>query len=154
MDLYRTVPFLILGFLIGGCTTVSNVDREKETLLRVDREWAAAAAEGKDVERIVSFWSDDAAIIPAGAPIVRGKEAIRNFVQQSLAIPGFHITWRSDEAAISGDGTLGYTIGENAMTVPGADGKLVTVKGRGIAVWRRSPGGEWKCVIDTWNSGP
>jgi ketosteroid isomerase-like protein len=149
-----TRSLLILGLLIGGCATVSDVDRQKEALLRVDREWAAVAAEGKDVERIVSFWSDDATVVPAGAPIVQGKAAIRSFVQQSLAIPGFHITWRSDQATLSADGTLGYTTAENAMTIPGSDGKLVTVKGRGVAIWRRSPGGQWKCVVDIWNSGP
>ena len=154
MHLCKSVAFMILGVVVAGCATVANVDREKQTLLGVDREWARVASEGKDVERIVSFWSDDATIIAPGAPILRGKEAIRNFVQQSLAIPGFHITWRSEEASISSDGTLGYTIGENAMTIPGQDGKMITVKGRGIAVWRRGPTGEWKCVLDIWNSGP
>lgn len=145
---------MILGVVVAGCATTANVDHEKEALLRVDREWAQVASEGKDVERIISFWSDDATIIAPGAPVVRGKEAIRNFVQQSLAIPGFHITWRSEQVSISSDGTLGYTIGENAITMSGQDGKPVTVKGRGIAVWRRSPTSDWKCVLDTWNAGP
>src|SRR5712691_3916322 len=32
-----------------------NPDREKEALLRLDREWAAVASEGKDVERMLGF---------------------------------------------------------------------------------------------------
>ena len=131
-----------------------RAEREKEVLLRVDREWAAAAAEGKDVERIVSFWSDDATVFPSGAPVVQGKPAIRAFVQESLATPGFHISWRSDQASVSADGMLGYTTGTNALTVPGPGGKLMMVAGRSVAIWRRRPGGEWKCVIDIWNSGP
>jgi ketosteroid isomerase-like protein len=143
-----------LGVVMAGCATVPSMERQEELLLQVDREWAAAAAEGKDVERIVSFWSDDATVFPAGAPVVHGKPAIRAFVQQSLATPGFHISWRSDRASVSTDGTVGYTTGTNALTVPGPDGKTMTVAGRGVAVWRRLPGGEWKCVIDIWNSGP
>lgn len=154
MQRLRAAAVVSLGVLSAACATVSNVERDKEALLRVDREWAAAAAEGKNVERIVSFWSDDATVFPAGAPIVQGKPAIRAFVQESLATPGFHISWRSDHASVSADGTLGYTTGTNALTVPGPDGKLMTVTGRGVAVWRRLPGGEWKCVIDIWNSGP
>ena len=154
MQRLRAAAVVSLGFLAPGCATVSNVERAEEVLLRVDREWAAAAAEGKDIERIVSFWSDDATVFPAGAPVVQGKPAIRAFVQESLATPGFHISWRSDKASVSADGTLGYTTGTNALTVPGPDGKLITVAGRGVAVWRRIPGGEWKCVIDIWNSGP
>ena len=49
---------------------------------------------------------------------------------------------------------MGYTTGTNALTVPGPDGKLMTIAGRGAAFWRRLPGGDWKCVIDIWNSGP
>ena len=146
--------FVSLGVLTAGCTTVSSAEGNREALLRVDREWAAAAAEGKNVGRIVSFWSDDATVYPAGASLVQGKAAIRAFVQQSLAIPGFHISWRSDQASVSADGTMGYTMGTNALTVPGPDGKLMTVAGRSVAVWRRLAGGEWKCVIDIWNSGP
>ena len=154
MKLFTSIAIILCGFFVAGCASVSSGDREKEALLRADREWAALASEGKDVERIVAYWSDDATVYPVGAPIVHGKAAIRDFVKQSLAVPGFHISWRSDLASLSADATLGYTTGENAMTFPGPDGKLMTVKGRGVAVWRRSPGGEWKCVIDIWNSGP
>jgi ketosteroid isomerase-like protein len=143
-----------LGAVAAGCASIASVERDREALLRVDREWAAVAAEGKDIERIVSFWSEDATVFPAGAPVVRGKPAIRAFVQESLATPGFHISWHSDQASVSADGTLAYTTGTNALTVPGPGGKLMTVAGRAVAVWRRLPGGEWKCVIDIWNSGP
>jgi ketosteroid isomerase-like protein len=74
---------------------------------------------GKDVERIASFWTDDATITPPGAPPVVGKAAIRTFVEQSLATPGFHIGWTPAQASVSADGTLGYTTGTNTTTLPG-----------------------------------
>ncbi|MCA1581659.1 MAG: DUF4440 domain-containing protein [Acidobacteria bacterium] len=154
MRIFRAVAVFSLGVFVLGCATARHADRGSEALLEVDRAWAAAASEGKDLERIVSFWSDDATVVPAGAPVVQGKPAIRAFVQQSLSTPGFHISWRSDRASLSADGTMGFTTGTNAMTVPGPDGKVMTIAGRGVAVWRRIPGGEWRCVIDIWNSGP
>ena len=146
----------MLGVCVGmvAYAAVGSPEKEEERVLQVDREWAAAASEGKDVDRIVSFWSDDATVYPAGGPVVSGKAAIRAFVEKSLATPGFHITWRSDKVSVSADGTMAYTTGTNAMTVPGPDGKPMTIAGRGVAVWKRRPGGEWKCVIDIWNSGP
>jgi ketosteroid isomerase-like protein len=127
---------------------------EEAALLERDREWAAAASEGRDVERIVSFWSDDAKVFPPGAPVIEGKPAIREFVTGSLSIPGFHITWETAEAVVAPGGEMGYTIGWNQITMPDADGNLRTEKGRGVAIWRREPGGAWRCVIDIWNSGP
>ncbi len=131
-----------------------SIDDAKNALLQRDREWSVVAAEGRSVDRIVEYWSDDAVIIPAGAPVIRGKAAIRDYVQTSLAIPGFQIRWRPQDASVSDDGSLGYTMGENAITVPAPDGTLVTIPGRYATVWRRDLSGVWTCVVDIWNSGP
>ncbi|MEP6607959.1 MAG: DUF4440 domain-containing protein [Burkholderiaceae bacterium] len=145
---------LVFALASSGCAWIPSTRDTRDDLLRTDRDWAAVASEGKDAERIISFWSDDATITPAGAPLVIGKAAIRSFVVQSLATPGFHIGWIPEQASVSADGTLGYTAGKNATTFPGADGKLTTVTGRYVTVWRRDPYGAWKCVADIWNSGP
>ena len=151
----KSLPSIVaLCLLVTGCATVPDSLRERDALLQRDREWAAVAAEGRDVERIVSFWADDATILPPDAPPVHGKAAIRDYVQKSLAIPGFQIQWRPTNAAISADGTLGYTVGENTVVVPGPGGKLITIAGRYATVWQRAPGSEWKCAVDIWNSGP
>lgn len=144
---------IAVASLIVGCATL-DTERERELLLGVDREWAATAAKGQDVEQIISFWSDNATVLPPGAPPIKGKAAIRAYVKESLAIPGFRIHWSPDFAEVSEDGTMGYTTGENQVTVPGPDGKLTTIIGRYTAVWRRDSAGDWKCVFDIWNSGP
>ncbi len=145
---------IVLSVLVAGCATMLDSGREADALIQRDREWAALATQGRDVERILAYWTEDATIFPPSAPAVHGKAAIRDYVQKSLAIPGFQIQWRPASAATSADGTLGYTTGENAVTVPGPDGKLITITGRYTTVWRRDRGSDWKCVIDIWNSGP
>jgi ketosteroid isomerase-like protein len=145
---------VVLCILVAGCATVPDSGRNRDALLQRDREWAAVAEQGRDVERILSFWTEDATIIPPSGPVVNGKSAIRDYVRKSLATPGFKILWRPASVAISADGTLGYTTGENSVTVPGPEGKLVTIAGRYATVWRRDHGGDWRCVIDIWNSGP
>jgi ketosteroid isomerase-like protein len=145
---------IALSLLVSGCATLLVSGQEGDALIQRDREWAALAAQGRDVERIVGFWTEDATVFPPSAPALHGKAAIRDYVQKSLAIPGFQIQWRPASAATSEDGTLGYTTGENAVTVPGPDGKLITIAGRYTTIWRRDRGGDWKCVIDIWNSGP
>ena len=85
-----------------------DVHAERTQLLQRDAEWAALAAEGRDVERLVSYWTDDAVVLPAGLPAVVGKAALRRYVQDSLQIPGFRITWTSTDATFSPDGNLAY----------------------------------------------
>jgi ketosteroid isomerase-like protein len=144
----------VLASALLFCTAALAKESPRDELVRTDEAWSAAAAEGKDVEKVVAYWSDDATIVPAGAPMISGKAAIRDYVTQSFATPGFSIRWKTLDAAVSDDGTMGYTTAESTMTFPGPDGKLMTETGRGITVWRRDASGAWKCVYDTWNSGP
>jgi ketosteroid isomerase-like protein len=145
---------LTVLLLVDGCASGTSSDSDRASLLRTDQEWAAVASEGKDIDKIVSYWADDATVFPADAPVVKGKAAIRQFVEDSLRIPGFSITWRPDQVVVSPSGDFGYTTGENQITVPSSDGGVMTIRGRGVAVWRKEPDGTWKCVIDIWNSGP
>jgi len=131
-----------------------NAVAEGEKLLRRDVEWASAASAGKDLEKILSYMSDDAIMIPPGQPAVQGKAAIRAFVTASLQIPGFKIQWVSERVTFSPDGKLAYMHGTNATTVPGPKGAMMTIAGRGITIWRHEPDGQWRCVIDIWNDQP
>jgi ketosteroid isomerase-like protein len=56
---------------------------------RRDAEWADLASAGKDVEKIVSYWGDDAVLIFPGQPMLEGKAVIRAYVTESLNTPGF-----------------------------------------------------------------
>jgi ketosteroid isomerase-like protein len=156
MELVRAALLLGTLLLTGGCSSLHpfDPDAESQKLLRRDAEWADVAAAGRDVDRIVSYWSDDAIVIPQGQPIAEGKAAIRDFVVASLRIPGFRIHWVSDKVTFSADGKLAYMHGRNTMTMRDANGSLVSIPGRGITIWRLEPDGQWRCVVDIWNDPP
>ena len=73
---HKVIPTLSLVGLTG-CTTRVDVEKERAAILQTDKEWLAAALEGRDLGRIVSFWTDDAIVFPPGSAAVVGKEAIR-----------------------------------------------------------------------------
>jgi ketosteroid isomerase-like protein len=148
----RAGAVTLLCCLMAACATAPRADRERELLQR-DRDWAALASQGSDVERILAFWTDDAIVVPPGEPVVRGKSAIRAYIQRALATPGFQIRFQPAGASVSADGAMGYTTGENSVTFPGPDGRLMTIAGRYATIWRREQGEEWRCVVDIWNAG-
>ncbi len=131
-----------------------NLEAEKRKLLQRDAEWSALASKGRDVEAILSYWTDDAIVMPPGQPSVVGKAALREFIQASLQVPGFSISWKSSDAALSPDGEMAYLCGENRVTMDGPDGARKTTAGRGVTVWRKERDGEWRCVLDIWNEPP
>ena len=146
---------LILPLVLGGCSQRGfDPATEQAKLLRRDAEWADLASAGKDVEKIVSYWSDDAVLVFPGQPVLEGKAAIRAYVAESLNTPGFKIHWVSEKPVFSPDGKLAYMRGKDELTVPGPNGAPVTVHLRGISIWRLDADGHWRCVVDISNEEP
>lgn len=131
-----------------------DLEQERKRLLERDAEWAAVSSKGQDVDRILSFWTDDARVLAPGLPAFSGKAALRQYVEGALAIPGFHITWTTSEASLSPDGQLAYLLSTNAVTMAGPQGQPVTTRGRAVTVWRRESDGSWRCAVDIWNDQP
>ena len=147
------LPALLLLLLLLGCSDASKpVDLAAETarLRSTDAAWLAAI-QTKDVERTISFWADDARIYPPGQPPVVGKAAIRKYVADSFATPGFSITWKTEQFVVSAAGDMAYQVGADHITFTTPDGKPVAMDARSTAVWRKQPDGSWKCVVDIWN---
>lgn len=131
-----------------------NLISEKARLLKRDADWAKLASEGRDIEGMLSYWTEDAVVIPPGLPPVAGKTALREYVESSMKIPGFGITWTSTDVTFSPDGNLAYLISTNEVRMNAPDGTPTTTAGRAVTIWRREPDGEWRCVVDIWNAGP
>lgn len=123
-------------------------------LLKRDAEFSALASEGRDIEAILSYWTDDAIVIPPDLPQVVGKAALREYVEGSFRIPGFNITWSSKDVVFSADLSLAYMFSDNVVTMDGPDGATITIPGRAVTVWRKEPDGEWRCAVDIWNGAP
>src|SRR5207244_12658141 len=126
---------LFLALVAGGCAQRGfDAATEQAKLLRRDAEWADLASAGKDVEKIVSYWTDDAVLIFPGQPVLEGKAAIRAYVAESLNTPGFKIHWVSEKPVFSPDGKLAYMRGKDEITVPGPNGWTDEAKLRGKSI--------------------
>jgi ketosteroid isomerase-like protein len=126
---------------------------EQAGLMRTSRRWAEVLR-SRDLEKILSFWADDAIVMPPDQPALLGKAAIRQYVVECLAIPGFSITWEPEFARVGGRGDIGYLVERSRFTLPDVTGALVTRYAKTVTVWRKNPAGEWRCVIDIWNGNP
>ena len=151
----RSVFILAAVFALAACGAAKfDAASESAKLQRRDAEWADLASAGKNVDSVVSYWTEDAVIIEPGQPAVEGKAAIRNYVAESFKIPGFKIHWVSEKPTFSPDGKFAYMRGTDEMTVPGPKGAPMTLHLRGYSIWRLEPDGVWRCVVDIANEAP
>lgn len=138
---------LVASLITAGCSKSIDVEAERAALLDTDRAMESAVEAG-DRDRVISYWVDDSTIIPAGMPVVRGKDAILEFVAVNRAQPGFSIMWEPRQAVVSQDGSLGYTIGDYEVSLDGPEGSKIKRHGRYIQTWRRDEAGSWKCDVE------
>jgi ketosteroid isomerase-like protein len=151
----RIIPGMLLALCAVGCAPSSfDAAAESGKLAQRDADWSSASFEGKDIDRIVSFWSDDAHVLQPGLPPIDGKTAIRAFVTASLKIPGFKIHWVSEKPVFSPDGKMAYLLSKVETTAPGSNGTLESTHGRSVTVWRRDADDVWRCVVDISNDAP
>ena len=56
-----------------------DLERERTQLLKRDAEWATLGSSDHEIERILSYWTDDARVYPPGMPVISGKAALREY---------------------------------------------------------------------------
>lgn len=146
--------FTVAGFAIAAGAFVSGCSEKApakgadvEALMDTSRAWSNAVATG-NVDKIVSYWTDDAVVMMPGEPLRRGKAQIRAYVAASLKTPGFSISWEPLEGVISPSGDIGYLIERDHLTFPDGHGGIAKWNGRGVTVWKKQPDGSWKDAID------
>jgi uncharacterized protein (TIGR02246 family) len=142
---------------VAGCALLAvlgcskpDLEAEKAAILATDKPWMAAIAT-KDLEKAISFWGDDAVVLPQGQPAVAGKAALRAFATEMFKIPGFNIRWETTQVTVAPGGDMAYALHKITTTLTSPDGKLLTIPGKAVTVWRKGADGAWKCVVDTWN---
>lgn len=148
----RKTLLLTLTLGLAAASVCLAGDTKAEQALRdADDAWSKAAA-SKDLDKIVSYYSADAIVLPPNAPIATTKEAIKKVWRDLLAIPGFVISWKATKVEVAKSGDLGFVSGTYEVTMNDASGKPTTDKGKYVEVWEKQPDGKWKCGTDTWNS--
>lgn len=127
---------------------------ERVRLLAAEAEHSAATAAEGLVKGFVRFLADDAVYLAPGAPVVRGKGAVRALISgaPSSAITG--LRWRAVRADISGDATAGYTYGYAEWTAPDTGGTPAPRYGKYISFWRRAERGDWRVAAFVLASSP
>lgn len=139
-----SITLVSISFIIVCCGQ-KKIDAiaEGEKLMAVSREWSQTVA-NKDYEKVLNYWSDDAIIILPNQASVKGKAAIRNMVEADSKNPAFSISWEPLEAHISEDGSMGYLLEQNKISLNDS----TTFYNKVVTVWRKSADGDWKNVVD------
>lgn len=123
---------------------------EEADVRAADEQWSQVAS-AKDLERTLSFYTEDAILPWPNAPAVVGKAAIREVWAADFQDPAYAISWHAEEVVVAHSGELAYSRGSYDATYTLA-GQVVREHGKYLAVWKKQPGGAWKVAVDMYNA--
>jgi ketosteroid isomerase-like protein len=81
-------------------------------------QWSEAAG-AKDVDKTISFYSDDAIVMPPNAPSATTKEAIRKIWKDLLT--DANISWKTKNVEVTQSGDLAFSSGTYEVTLNDPD---------------------------------
>src|SRR5262245_37098894 len=102
---------------------------DEATLRNLDAEWSKAAG-AKDADKTVSYYSDDAQVMPANTPVIHGKAGARAMWKGMFDMPGFAGGWKPAKVEVARSGDLAYVTGTYELSETDASGKPKIDKGK------------------------
>ena len=91
-------------------------------------------------------------LLAPNAPMTSDKQSIRKIWTDMFAMPGFSISWQTTKAEVARAGDMGYSVGTYQMGMNDPDGNPMTDRGKYTTVWRKQPDGNWKSIVDIFNT--
>lgn len=149
----KTIPLALAITFISCNQQKVDTKTEGEKIMQLSREWSQAASAG-DVEKIVSYWAEDAVLMSAEQLPLKGKAAIREMVEGSFKIPGFKISWQPQSVEVSESGDMAYIIENSQISLTDSTGKAFVQNNKAVSIWRKQKDGSWKNVVDISTPDP
>jgi uncharacterized protein (TIGR02246 family) len=143
---------LLVAAAVQGCAhpaAPKDTRAEDEATIRAYSKAFNDAVRSRDVDKSLSFYTDDALGFGDQDPLTKSKEAMRQGMQDGYAYPGWTIDWKTDTVFVARSGDLAYEYGRYKFTSTEKDGKSSTRTGNYLLVWKKQTGGDWKIAVDT-----
>jgi uncharacterized protein (TIGR02246 family) len=145
-----TAVLILVPVAMAQANAKKSSDAENR-IRALDSEWSQAA-QSKDVDKMVSYYSDDASAFPFNAPIATGKEQIRQLWLALMAKPGFSLSFAPTKIDVAKSNDLAYEAGTFELKMNDAQNNPTTTNGKYVVCWKKSAKGEWKVQFDIFNT--
>lgn len=138
----------ILTFCLPLAFAVTSfaADADEKAVRDADEAWSKVAS-AKDLDKTVSYYADDAIVLPPNEPMLTTKEGIRNLWKDFLGSLQ-SISWNTARVEVAKAGDMATTTGTYELTMK--DG--TKDRGKYCEVWKKKADGKWKVALDMFSS--
>jgi ketosteroid isomerase-like protein len=123
---------------------------DEAAIRQADIEWAKTG-ETRDLDAMMTVYTEDAVVLAQDMALVTGKAEIRQALDKLYATPGISVRWGPVHVEVARSGEIGYVRGLVEVKTIDSKGVSLTHKGKSIEVWKKQADGTWKCAVDMFN---
>jgi uncharacterized protein (TIGR02246 family) len=125
---------------------------DRKAIADGEAAWAADW-KARDIEKVVSHYTDDAISMEPGMPAMKGKDAIRAGTTQFLNDKNFALSFTTTDVEVSKGGDLAFSHGTfTAILTDAKTRKPAKETGKYVTIYRRTADGSWKAILDINNA--
>ena len=141
-----TKQFIVMvGVALVPMAVAFAAGADEKAVRDADAAWSKAAG-ARDLDKTVSFYADDAIVLPPNEAAKTTNDAIRT-LWKGLIDSVTDVSWKATRVEMAKSGEMASVSGTYELTMK--DG--TKDRGKYCEVWEKK-GGAWKCGTDIWNS--
>ena len=137
-----------------GRTATADVAAIEGQLKDIEAQWERDY-HAHDAEKLASHYAGDGALANPGSVLATDDVGRRLEIEKVAANKNSKISFSSDRVGVAKSGELAYTRGHymDEQTDP-KSGKVTTLTGNYLTVWKKQSDGSWKAIEDFVVPGP
>jgi ketosteroid isomerase-like protein len=106
----------------------------------------------KDLEAWSSYLAPGAIFFPPDSPALSSRSAILDFYSELFQDSRFALDCRLEKVEVATAEDMAWAHGYCESSFTGPIGLVAYASTKWVKVWKRQPGGEWKCAVNSWNA--
>lgn len=136
----------------GNRVAQADAAADEQAIRSTNERWLQLIR-AKDGAGIAQLYADDGAVMPPNEQAALGRESVEQWWTRSMQMPGFDLTFETDQLVVSESGDMALDRGTYRFAAA-PPGGAINDSGKYVVVWRKVDG-EWKVAADIFNSdGP
>ncbi len=152
MNRHSSVVTATLFVLSTSCAPISSRVEMRDAAIKAikdDQTQWLKDFDSRDLDKIVSHFSEDAIVIDKGAPPVRGREEAKTLYRDTVADPASSLKFAPLRIEVAKSADIGYVLGSYTAVerVPNTK-RTVDDRGTYLSIYKKQSDGSWKDVVD------
>jgi ketosteroid isomerase-like protein len=149
----KYLSLVFFTFVLWNCTPPTesiDLEAEKAALTTAAQNYYQLMND-HNWEGLEAIYSPSGKLIPDQKDVISGEKGIQSFVDGFKSRVNFKVSYEDLEVSLADSGDMGYSIASVTTTFQDSLGNDFGGVNRDLHIWKKE-NGEWKVVIDIWNS--